>query len=134
MRSLLMQGSGVPQGVTLLSPQDQPILKLDLPTGLLDAITAFQNGNPQAGTLTAVKYMRTTNGSPDVVVEDDSPLPDQMNLVTFSHTVSTIWIKSANIVTHQIVATLAPVASSGPKPVPGPVPSPAPGPVLEQTR
>jgi hypothetical protein len=107
--TLLAQGTGVPAGVNLASPQNQPILNLDLPADLRAAITAFQNSNPQAGSLTALKYMRTTNGNPDLVVEDDSPLPDQNNLVTFSHTVSTLWVNSVNIVTHQIVATLAPV-------------------------
>jgi hypothetical protein len=128
--TLLQQGTGVPPGVKLLSPQDQPILNLELPADLRDAITAFQNSNPQAASLTAVKYMRTTNGNPDLVVEDDTPLPDQNNLVTFSHTVSTISVNSVNIVSHQIVATLAPVQT----PFPGPVqsPPPPPGPVAAE--
>jgi hypothetical protein len=126
--TLLKQGTGVPEGVKLLSPQDQPILDLDLPRDLRDAIASFQNSNPQAASLTAVKYMRTTNGNPDLVVEDDTPLPDQNNLVTFSQTVSTIWVNSVNIVTHQIVATLGPV----PSPFPGPDQSPPPGPVAAE--
>ena len=118
--TLLKQVTGVPEGVKLLSPQDQPILDLDLPADLRAAIATFQNSNPQAS-ISAVKYMRTTNGNPDVVVEDDTPLPDQNNLVTFSQTVSTIWVNSVNIVTHQIVATLAPVLGPDQSPPLGPV-------------
>ena len=129
--TLLQQGTGGLEGVKLLSPQDQPILNLDLPTDLRDAIAAFQNSNPTAASLTAVKYMRTTNGKPDIVVEDDTPLPDQNNLVTFSQTVSTIWVNSVNIVTHQIVATLAPVHSRLPGPDQSP-PPPPPGPVAAE--
>jgi len=121
--TLLQQGTGVPPGVKLLTPQDQPILDLDLPTDLRNAITAFQSSNPQAKSLTAIKYMRTTNGNLDIVIEDERPLPDQNNLVTFSHTVSTVSISSVNMVTHQIVATLAPELS----PLPGPDQSPPPG-------
>ena len=51
--------------------------------------------------------MRITNGSPDLVVEDDSPLPAEGDIVTFSHTVSALSINSVNMVTHQVVATLA---------------------------
>ena len=140
MRGLLMQVTNAPAGLILKTSQEQPIMKLDLPAALLDAMSAFQKAYPDAGSLTAVKYMRTVNGAPDLVVEDDAPLPEEGNLVTFSHTVSTAWIKAVTIVSHQLVATLASVQSpptSGtgpkplPKPIPGPIPSPAPGPVAE---
>ena len=56
-----------------------------------------------------MKYMKTVNGNPEVVIEDDDPLPAESDLVTFSHTISTMSITSVNIVTHQLVATLEPV-------------------------
>ena len=97
----------MPTTLSLVSPTQQSILKLDLPQALTDAMALFEKNNPDGRTLTPVKYMRVTNGSPDLVVEDDSPLPDENDLVTFSHTVSAISIKSASVVTHQLVATLA---------------------------
>lgn len=108
MRAMML-GTETPAGLTLKTPQEQPILHLDLPSALRDAIVAYQKDHPEATSLTAVKYMRTVNGNPELVVEDDSPLPAEGDLVTFSHTVTTVSIKSVNILTHHLVATMAPV-------------------------
>jgi hypothetical protein len=108
MRAMML-GTETPAGVTLKTPQEQPILHLDLPSALRDAMAAYQKDHPEAALLTAVKYMRTVNGNPELVVEDDAPLPAESDLVTFSHTVTTMSIKSVNIVTHHLVATMAAV-------------------------
>lgn len=103
----LAQTTEMPPSVTLRTPKQQPIMKVDLPAALRDAMAQFEKNNPDGRKLTAVKYMRTTNGNPDLVIEDDSPLPAENDLVTFSHTVSVLSSKTASIVTHQLVATLA---------------------------
>jgi hypothetical protein len=103
--------TAMPATMSLMSPSQQSLMNLNLPQALLDAMALFQKNNPDGRTLTAVKYMRITNGSPDIVVEDSSPLPAETDIVTFSHTVSALSINSASIVTHQLVATLASVTS-----------------------
>jgi hypothetical protein len=105
--SALAKTTALPPSMSVMAPTQQPIMNLDLPAALRDAMAAFQKTNPDGRTLTAVKYMRITNGNPDIVIEDDSPLPAENDLVTFSHTVSALSINSASIVTHQLVATLA---------------------------
>jgi hypothetical protein len=107
VRRLLMQDPDAQAGVTLKTPNEQPIHKLDLPAALRDAMAAYQKAHTEVKSLTMVKYMKTVNGNPELVVEDDDPLPAEENLVTFSHTVSAVSIKSVTIVTHQLVATLA---------------------------
>ena len=104
--------TAMPASMSLMSPSQQSIMKLDLPTALRDAMAQFENNNPDGRKLTAVKYMRITNGSPDIVIEDDSPLPAENDMVTFSHTVSALSINSVSIVTHQLVATLASTSAS----------------------
>ncbi len=103
----LAQNTPIPSSISLKTPKQQPIMKLDLPAALRDAMAQFEKNNPDGRKLTAVKYMRTTNGNPDLVIEDDTPLPDENDLVTFSQTVTMLSLKSVSTVTHQLVATLA---------------------------
>jgi len=105
--STLAKTTDMPKSMSLLSPGQQSIMSLDLPADLRAAMAAFEKTNPDGRTITAVKYMRITNGSPDIVVEDESPLPNENDLVTFSQTVSALSAKSVSVVTHQVVATLA---------------------------
>lgn len=103
----LAQTTSMPASMTLKTPKQQPIMQVDLPAALRDAMAQFEKNNPDGRKLTAVKYMRTTNGNPDLVIEDDTPLPAEDDLVTFSHTISVLSSKTASIETHQLVATLA---------------------------
>ena len=107
IRSLLMAGTGVPAGTRVGTPADIVIERLDLPPALTAAMAEYQANNPEVKSLTPVKYMRTTNGNPDLVVEDDSPLPAEDAVVTFSFTLSTVSAKVVNIVSHVLVATTA---------------------------
>jgi hypothetical protein len=63
--------------------------------------------------------MRTVNGNPDVVVEDDAPLPRADELVSFSHTVSVTSAREVRVVSEQLVASLGPAADETPAPRPG---------------
>jgi len=101
------QSKDSPTNLSLILPSQQPILNLDLPAALRQAMADFQANNPDGRPLTAVKYMKIVNGKPEIIIEDDNPLPAEEDLVTFSHTLSALSIKSASIVTHQLVATLA---------------------------
>ena len=111
--SSLAKTTAMPTSMSLMDPAQQPIVNLDLPVALRDAMATFEKTNADGRRLTAVKYMRITNGSPDLVVEDESPLPEENDIVTFSQTVSAVSVKSVNVVTHQLVATLAAPVSPG---------------------
>jgi hypothetical protein len=108
LRHLLLQSTGVPARTKLATPAEQPIEALELPAALQEAITAYQAAHPEAALLTPIKYMKVVQGSPELVIEDDTPLPAETALVTFSHTVTTLSATVADIVTHQLVATLTP--------------------------
>jgi hypothetical protein len=105
--SLVKQSKDAPTNLSLITPGEQPILNLDLPAALRQAMADFQATNPDGRPLTPVKYMKVVNGKPEIIVEDDNPLPAEEDLVTFSHTLTAVSLKSASIVTHQLVATLA---------------------------
>ena len=108
VRRLILQTKDAPADITVKTPKERPIQSLDLPVGLRDVMAEYRQNNPEAKLLTPVKYMKTVNGTPELVIEGDDPLPSEDNLVTFSHTVSALSAKSMLVVTHQVVATLAP--------------------------
>jgi len=110
VRNLLMAGTGVPAGTTLATPTAMAIGTIALPPALTQAMADYQASNPDVTSLTPVKYMRTVNGTPDLVIEDDALLPPEDQMVTFSMTVSTLSIKVVNVVTHVMVATTVPTS------------------------
>lgn len=105
---LWTKATGVPEGVELKTPADLPIEKLDLPGALRDAMAEYQQSHPEAATLVPMKYMRVVNGKPVLVVEDERPLPEEQDLVSFSHTVTTTSMAEVSVVVDQLVATLNP--------------------------
>ena len=115
VRRLILTDKDTPGGIALHTPADRPISSLDLPTDLSKAIADYQKSDPDATALTYVKYMKTVNGKPEIVIEDDDPLPAEDLLVTFSHTVTAVSARSVQVVTHQLVATLAPTSKGGGK-------------------
>jgi hypothetical protein len=115
VRRLILTDKDTPGGIALHTPADRPISSLDLPTDLSKAIADYQKSDPDATALTYVKYMKTVNGKPEIVIEDDDPLPAEDLLVTFSHTVTAVSARIVQVVTHQLVATLAPTSKGGGK-------------------
>jgi hypothetical protein len=76
----------------------------------------YQESHPKAPTLVPLKYMRVVNGKPVLVVEDERPLPEEQDLVSFSHSVTTASLEEVSVVVDQLVATLNPDASSAGEP------------------
>jgi len=111
VRNIMLAGTGVPAGTTVMTPTQMAIGKMSLPPALTQAMADYQASHPEVTSLTPVKYLRTLNGNPDLVIEDDQPLPPEDQMVTFGLTVSTLSIKLANVVTHVLVATTT--ASAG---------------------
>jgi hypothetical protein len=85
---------GVPSGVVLRSPADQPI-----PPPSSTAAAAFEDLQGKAGDVRFVKYMRSVNGKPSLVVEDESDLPPMDGLVVVTLTTSIV-----SATTHHIVS------------------------------
>src|SRR4051812_20635365 len=108
VRRLLMQTKDAPAGIATATPGERPIEGLDLPADLRKTIADYRKDHTEAKAMAMVKYMKTVNGKPEIVIEDDDPLPAEDHLVTFSHTVTAVSATSVQVVTHQLVATLAP--------------------------
>src|SRR3954454_10234462 len=111
--SLWTHVTGVPDGVELKTPKEHPIEKLHLPSGIRDAMAEYERSHPKTP-LTPIKYMRLVNGAPVLVVEDERPLPDESDLVTFSHTVSTTSVDAVSVVTDQLITTTNPDSTAVP--------------------
>jgi hypothetical protein len=103
----LAKNKALPAVTSLLSPSQQAILDVGLPPALLDAMAEFQKNNAGGRALTPVKYMKIVDGVPVLVIEDESPLPAEEDIATFSHTVTSLSLGSAKVVTHNLVATMA---------------------------
>ena len=99
--------TGVPEGVDVKTPEEQPILDLDLSSALRDVMAEWEQSHPKTP-LTPVKYMRVVDGKPVLVIEDDRPLPDENDLVSFSHTVTTTSTEAVSVVIEHLVATRNP--------------------------
>lgn len=96
-------GKKVPPGTQLYTPEAWPITldKLSLP--LQTAIANYESRHPDQ-TLTPVKFMRAVNGRPTLVVEDETPLPPEGEMVTLSHTITVTGEDEAQVITELLVA------------------------------
>jgi hypothetical protein len=105
------KATGVPDGVKLVTPAEQPIEELDLPVGLREAMAQFAAAHPKDPGLTPLKFMRVVDQKPVLVVEDERPLPEETDLVSFSHTVTTTSADAVSVVVDHLVATRNPAAA-----------------------
>ena len=103
----LAKTADLPKTISLLSPSEKSIMDVGLPAALLDVMGEFQKTTAGGRPLTPEKYMRIIDGVPDLVVEDERPLPAEEDIATFSHTVTSLSLGSAKVVTHNLVATMA---------------------------
>jgi len=103
----LAKTTALPTSTSLQSPSEKSIMDVGLPAALLEVMAEFQKTAAGGRALTPVKYMRIINGIPELVIEDESPLPAEEDIATFSHTVTSLSLGSAKVVTHNLVATMA---------------------------
>jgi hypothetical protein len=92
-----------PPGVELRTPSERPIVEDDLPAGLRALLAEHREHDPR-GELAYLKYMRTVDGRPVLIVEDESGLPEEDELLTVSHTVTLVTSDRARVVTDLLVA------------------------------
>jgi hypothetical protein len=106
LHALWTHVTGVPEGAELRSPADRPLQEADLPEPIRRLLQAFREAHPGVD-LTLEKYQRLVNGRPTVVVEDDSDLPAEEELVVFSNTTSTTASDVLEVVSDVLVARRA---------------------------
>jgi hypothetical protein len=96
---------GRPQGVTLQTPQERPLTEADLPERVRRLVAEYRGQHP-GRRLTFVKHLRTVDGEPVLVVEDDSDLPAEDVILTASQTVTLNSADSLHVVTDVFVARI----------------------------
>jgi hypothetical protein len=88
---------GVPPGVVLRSPADEPISLPPIAAAALDGLDSVLR---EKGTeVRFVKYMQSLNGKPSLVVEDESGLPPVEGIVVVTLTTSVVTASSYRVVT-----------------------------------
>jgi hypothetical protein len=101
----LWRGSGPPAGVTLHTPQERPLTDAELPDPLQRLVAEHREQYPKHR-LTFIKHLRTVNGEPVIVVEDDRDLPPEEALLTASQTVTLNTGEALHVVTDVFVARI----------------------------
>jgi hypothetical protein len=96
----------VPDGVTLETPDQHPIDLAELPEPLRAEIESYRRRHADEE-LALVKRMRTVNGEPVLVIEDDADLPDEDALVTFSIVEAVSSSEEMQVVTDLVVGRRA---------------------------
>ncbi|HVP30369.1 MAG TPA: hypothetical protein VMW35_14535 [Myxococcota bacterium] len=99
----LWKKTGAPPGVRLQTPDQEPIDEERFPAPVREALAAFRRSHPDA-TITFVKYMKTVNGQPTVVIEDERDLPDAEHLLSLSQTVATSSADCLEVIAEVFVA------------------------------
>jgi hypothetical protein len=96
----------VPDGIVLETPTERPLDENDLPDGVRRLLEAYREEHPKERVV-LVKYMRIVDGMPEVVVEDESDLPPEEELLTLSETVTLNTRDHVRVITDIFVARLS---------------------------
>jgi hypothetical protein len=94
---------GVPEGVVLMTPEEAKLDESQLPAELAVRLAQYREEHP-GEKVTLIKRMRTVNGEPELVVEDDRDLPDEDHLLTLSQTVTVNSRDTLLVITELFVA------------------------------
>lgn len=97
------KGDATPEEVTLTTPAKYPLREKDLPNSLKELIAEFRRSHPTKK-IAFIKYMRSVNGKPELVVEDETGLPEEDNILTISRTVTINTADFVKVVTELFVA------------------------------
>lgn len=89
-----------PHGVEVSTPAHTPI-EPHVPPDLRRLLD--EHGTPP-GDIAFVKYLKTEDGAPRVLIEDEEPLPPEHEIVTLSRSVTIAARDAAHVVTELFVA------------------------------
>ena len=93
------------KGAQVTTPKERPIREADLPPGVRALLGEYRKGHPRSK-VTLLKYQRIENGEPVTVVEDESGLPDEDNLLSLSQTVTLTTSTEVRVITEIVVASV----------------------------
>ena|SRR5688500_1111757 len=96
---------GQPDGVALHTPEERPLSVADLPDRVRKLVAEYQQAQPERR-LTFVKHLRTVNGEPVLVIEDDADLPPENAILTASQTVTLNTADTIRVITDVFVARI----------------------------
>lgn len=91
------------KGARIATPKERPIRETDLPQGVRALLDEYRKGHPRSR-VTLLKYQRIENGEPVTIVEDESGLPDEDNLLSLSQTVTLTTSTEVRVITEIVVA------------------------------
>ncbi len=95
------------QRARVSTPRETPIREGDLPQGIRSLLQEYRQQHPGAR-LMLLKYQRIENGEPVRVIEDESGLPEEDNLLTLSQTVTLTTSTEVRVITEIVVASIEP--------------------------
>ena len=99
----LWSATGVPEGVTLLTPEKARLDESHLPAALAEQLVRHRESHP-GEEVTLIKRMRLVDGEPELVIEDERDLPDEAQLLTLSETVTANTRDTLVVITEIFVA------------------------------
>lgn len=102
----LWTATSVPDGTVLETPAAHPLGEDDLPDGARRLLAAYREEHPKEK-FVFLKYMRIVDGFPEVVIEDESDLPPEEELLTLSQTVTLNTDHHVRVITDIFVARRA---------------------------
>jgi hypothetical protein len=99
----LWTATSVPEGTVLQTPAEEKLDESRLPADLRGLLEGYRRDHPDER-LVIVKYMRVVNGLPEVVIEDESDLPSDDELLTMSETLTLNTRDHVSVITETFVA------------------------------
>ena len=93
----------LPEGVSLQPLVEQPLDELELPESIRHQLEELRADEPDAR-FVLVKHLRVVDGTPELVIDDESELPADEDLLTLSETVTLNTIDRVRVVTDIYVA------------------------------
>lgn len=88
------------------TPKQKPVKENELSQGLRDQLREYRQRQP-GRKITLLKYQRFENGDPVLVVEDETGLPSEEELLTLSQTVA-LTTAEVRVITEVVVSRAEP--------------------------
>jgi hypothetical protein len=100
----LQAATGQPvEGVAVYSPKEKPILVKELPPGIRAQLQEYKESHPEQ-VITLLKYMRTVNGKPTLIIEDETDLPSEGQILSISQTITVNTDELIKVITDLLIA------------------------------
>lgn|SRR5215469_4475901 len=91
-----------PQGLQLHRLAERPIRESEISEGLKQLLADYRAAHPDEE-ISLVKHMRIVNGTPELVVEDESDLPADQEFLSFSQTLTLNTVESSQVITELFI-------------------------------